>query len=184
MKHLGRPIVHSLIAVTATFSSLSCLAEPDLVIIVRHAERAPEPAADPVLSEDGERRAASLARALASANITSVFATQYERTRATAAPTAKAANIEPIIIQTRRGDISGHAREVADAVRKKSGNVLVVGHSDTVSLILASLGGPSLPKLCETSFQHVYVLRPANPKPTFVQLTYGEPSPKPTEGCQ
>ena len=179
-------IIASALLVTefATMKSSKALAEPTLVVIVRHADRGNEPAADPALTPEGARRASALASALASANIASIITTQYRRTRDTAGPLAKALGIEPLVVPARRDDLSAHVREVADAVRRRSGNVLIVGHSDTVSAILAALNGPTLPKLCESSFDHIYVLAYGSPKSSFLSFRYGEPSPAPTEGCQ
>jgi broad specificity phosphatase PhoE len=120
---------------------------------------------------------------LASAKITSIITTQYRRTRDTAAPLAKATGIEPLVVPAERGDLPAHVRDVVNAIRRQSGNVLVVGHSDTVSAILAALNGPTLPKLCDNSFDHIYVLAYANPKGSFLHLRYGEPGAAPTEGC-
>jgi len=170
----------ALVAMTAGIAR----AEPGLVVIVRHADRGKEPAADPALTPEGERRAADLARALASAKITSIITTQWRRTRDTAAPLAKALGVEAQVVTTKGGDPGAHIRELVEAVRKQSGNVLVVGHSDTVSALLAALNGPKLPSLCETSYDHIFVLAYADPKSSFLDLRYGSPSPPPAEGCQ
>jgi broad specificity phosphatase PhoE len=151
-------------------------AMPDLVILVRHAERATEPASDPGLAPAGEQRAQALALALAGLRVNAILTTQFRRTRDTAAPLAKAMGVQPQVIDTKSGD----ARTVADAVRAQSGVVLVVGHSNTVPAILAALGGPSQPALCETSFHHVFVLRPGAGS---MQLSYGAPSTAPETGC-
>jgi hypothetical protein len=41
--------------------------------------------------------------------------------------------------------------------------VLVVGHSNTVPAIVAALGGPRLPDLCDASYATMFVVRPAAP---------------------
>ena len=79
----ARAIVPVLLAVGALISPPAG-AEPALVIIVRHAERASEPAADPALTPAGERRAEALATALADARIGTILTTTYRRTRDTA----------------------------------------------------------------------------------------------------
>jgi len=173
-----------LILALAVFAVNIAHAEPGLVVIVRHAEKAKEPAADPALTSEGERRAADLVQAVASAKITSIITTQWRRTRDTAAPLAKALGIEPQVISTKGGDAAAHVRELVEAVRKQSGNVLVVGHSDTVSALLAALNGPKLPNLCDASFDRIFVLAYADPKSSFLNLRYGAPSPPPAEGCQ
>jgi len=173
-----------LIFALAALTAGRAYAEPGLVVIVRHADRGKEPAADPALTPEGERRAADLAQALASAKITSIITTQWRRTRDTAAPLAKALGIEPLVVTTKGGDPAAHIRELVEAVRKQSGNVLVVGHSDTAAALLAALNGPKLPNLCDTSFDHIFVLAYADPKSSFLNLRYGAPSPAPAEGCQ
>jgi broad specificity phosphatase PhoE len=149
---------------------------PELVILVRHAERAAEPAGDPALTPAGEQRAAALAHALAGLRVNAILTTKYRRTRDTAAPLAKTLGIQPQIIDVQ----SGHVQALAAAVRAQNGVVLVVGHSNTVTAVLAALGGPTLADLCETSFHHVFVLRPGA---GWMQLSYGAPSTAPETGC-
>ncbi|MEO6281002.1 histidine phosphatase family protein [Roseateles sp.] len=164
----------ALLLTTLLASSANAL--PDLVILVRHAERATEPAGDPALTPAGEQRAAALAEALAGLRVNAILTTQYRRTRDTAAPLAKAMGIKPQTIDAK----AGHVLAVAEAVRAQNGVVLLVGHSNTVPAILAALGGPKLPDLCETSFHHVFVLRPGA---GWMQLSYGAPSAAPAAGC-
>jgi broad specificity phosphatase PhoE len=162
--------------------SLPAAAAPDLVIVVRHAERATEPAGDPALTPGGEQRAQALAAALADARVNAILTTPFRRTRDTAAPLARALGITPVAIEARRGDTAGHVRAVAEAVHARSGTVLVVAHSNTAPAILAALGGPAVPEICETSFHHLFVLRPGAPA-GLLRLSYGEPSGAPEAGC-
>jgi hypothetical protein len=62
--------------------------------------------------------------------------------------------------------------------------VLVVGHSTTVPLIIAALGGPRLPEICETVFDNLFVLVPATGKMQFVHSRYGAASPTPGSDCK
>ncbi len=160
------------------------MAEPSQVIVVRHAERALEPKADPVLSSEGQQRAVLLADTLARANVQAIITTQYRRTQETAAPLAKRLGIMPTVITTRRGELPEHIAEVVAAVRRNSGVVLVVGHSNTVSNLVAELSGSTPLPLCETSFAHVFVIASATPHLPALQLQYGAPDPVPTHGCQ
>ena len=162
--------------------ALPARATPDLVILVRHAERAGAPASDPGLTRAGEQRAQALAQALAGTHVTAIVTTQFRRTRETAAPLARALGLQPHVVDAARGDAAAHVRAVADAVRAQSGAVLVVGHSNTVTAVLAALGGPPLPDLCETSFDRVFVLQLQSP-PRWMQLSYGAAGETPVEGC-
>lgn len=160
-------------------STLPAIAMPDLVILVRHAERATEPAGDPGLTPAGERRAQALAQALAGLRVNAIVTTQFRRTRDTAAPLAQALGLQPVVVDAK----AGHAQAVADAVRAQAGAVLVVGHSNTIPAVLAALGGPKLAELCETSFHHAFLLHMATP-PRWAQFSYGEvPAAPPAAGC-
>lgn len=125
------------------------------VILVRHAEKAAEPAGDPPLTSAGQARARALLDAVRHAGVTAVITTQFERTRATAAPTAKALGITPEVV-TASGRT--HAQDVADAIRKHSGQtVLVVGHSNTVPEIIHALGA-DVPPICDATYDNLYVV--------------------------
>lgn len=160
--------------------ALPAAAMPDLVVLVRHAERATEPGGDPALTPAGEQRAQALAQALAGLRVNTILTTQFRRTRDTAAPLAKALSVQPRVVDAKG---AGHVQAVADAVRAQSGVVLVVGHSNTVTAILAALGGPQLADLCETSFHHAFVLQPATEPPRWAQFSYGAPSGSPQANC-
>ena len=154
---------------------------PDLVILVRHAERAAQPPGDPALTPAGEQRAQALAQALSGSGIQAILTTQWRRTRDTAAPLASALGIQAQVVDA-KGGTAAHAQAVADAVKALSGNVLVVGHSNTVPAIIAALGGPQMHELCETSFHHLFVLQPGK-EPRLLRLRYGEASGAPAAGC-
>ena len=156
------------------------------VILVRHAERADVGStADPVLSLAGEARAESLAATLAGVRLTGIVVTQYRRTGLTAAPTARAHGVEPVVVAT-TGGTPAHVRAVADTVRARfaGGVVLVVGHSNTVGGIVAALGGPRLPDLCDAEYSTVFVLvlRPDG-EPSLLRSRYGPDDPPPGAAC-
>jgi phosphohistidine phosphatase SixA len=161
-------------------------AEPEQIVLVRHAERSAEPTADPALSPAGMARAQALAASLANAGVSAIITTQYRRSRETAQPLAESMHIAPQIVAARKGEGAAHVTEVAAAVRAQvGGTVLVVGHSNTVIAIAAALGAPKLADLCETSYSHVLVLRPAKPVPQLLHLRYGAPDTAPAEpDCQ
>ena len=156
-------------------------AAPDQVIVVRHAERAPEPKDDPALSAEGAARAELLAATLASAPVKTIITTHYRRTQETAAPLARQLGVTPTVLTIRRGEVPAHIEEVLAEVRKAKGVVLVVGHSNTVAAIVAGLSSSSPVKLCETTFANLFVVTPGAPA---LQLKYGKPDPAPEAGCQ
>jgi len=154
-------------------------AAPSEILFVRHAEKAAEPSDDPALSEAGERRAQQLAAVLADAGIRHIVTTQWRRTRDTAAPLAARLGLPPQVVATRRG--VKHADEVLALLQGLQGRVLVVGHSNTVPELIAALGGPRLPMICESSFGHLLLLRPADA--SLLRLRYGAADPPPAPDC-
>ena len=107
---------------------------------------------------------------LAPAEIQQVFVSSFKRTQLTAKP----------MLQQQPGlpaQIEEDSDTVALKIRAASGNVLVVGHSNTVPEIIASLGGPAgLPFL--QGFDNLLILTlGAGGSNSLIQLKYGEPSP-------
>ena len=112
-------------------------AAPTTVILVRHAEKV-DASADPELSKEGQARALALARVLADAGVSEIYTTQFRRTNLTAEPLARKLKIEPKVIEA----ATTYAAEVTARIRKeRMGKVtLVVGHSNTIGLLLRELG--------------------------------------------
>ncbi len=161
----------------ATLLSSAAAAEPTTLILVRHAEKSSERSEDPALSDAGQRRAQQLAEVLGDAGIRHIVTTQWRRTRDTAAPLAARLGLQAQVLVTRRG--ANHIAELAALLRGLEGTVLVVGHSNTVPELIAALGGPKLPVMCETRYGHLLVLRPLDA--SLLRLRYGEADP-PAEG--
>jgi broad specificity phosphatase PhoE len=159
-------------------------ADPALVILVRHAERAAAPADDPPLTPAGEGRAQALAEVLADTRIDAIVSTPYRRTRATAAPTAAGRHIDPVIVDA-SGDTAADVAAVAAAVRARPAGeaVLVVGHSNTVPAIIGALGGPTLPALCNTEYANLFVLVLGPGTPRLIRSHYGTPDPPAAADC-
>jgi len=141
--------------------SFPCIAvaQPALVLVVRHAEKA-DNSNDPGLSAAGTARAEAIAEALSNASVDHVIVTQRQRTRLTAAPLLTARGLQPELIGF-GADMAAHVAEIAAAVRKQTGKVvLVVGHSNTVPAIVHALGGPKLPDLCDARYAALFAVVP------------------------
>jgi phosphohistidine phosphatase SixA len=146
-----------------------------VIFVVRHAERAdtaggqPPPgmmANDPPLSAAGTERARRLAALLASAEVKHILTTEFIRTKETAAPLAEATQIKPMVAP------SNIAATVAQ-IRSAAGNVLVVGHSNTVPELLKQLGVQQAVSIADSEFDNLFVVvRPATGAPTMVRLRY------------
>lgn len=112
------------------------------IVLVRHAEKVDEsPQAE--LSTAGHARAGRLADLLASADVRRIFVSEYVRTQQTAQPLADRLQIKPVRLP------AGARQELVSALTSANpeGTTLVVGHSNTLPILLASLGldGVSIP---------------------------------------
>jgi broad specificity phosphatase PhoE len=144
----------------------------NVVFAVRHAERADTgtappnmAAADPDLSPAGRERAKSLALMLKDAKITAIFTSEFKRTIQTATPLARALNIEIKEVPT------NSPNALTKLVLAAKGNVLVVGHSNTVPPLLTALGIKEKVAIGEQEFDNLFVvIRSAQPR--LVRMHY------------
>jgi broad specificity phosphatase PhoE len=152
------------------------------VILVRHGEKAAEPAADPPLTADGVRRATALLDALRDAGVTRIITSQYLRTRTTAEPLATASRVTPETISAAG---TTHPADVAAAIKARPGGTIVyVGHSNTIAQVITALGGPTIATICDSTHDNLFVLRLApDTKPSLVTAKYGERSPATGPNC-
>ena len=155
----------------AVLSAAPAVAQPT-IFLVRHAERAdtapgtsPTMAADPDLSDAGRARADSLATALKDANITAIYATEFKRTQQTAAPLAKALGLTVTIVTSKSEP------ELIDRLKKSKGNVLVVGHSNTVPEIIKALGVTTPVTIGDNDFDNMFLVTLSSP-PALLRLHY------------
>ncbi len=148
-----------------------------VVLVVRHAERAPG-TGDVPLSETGQARAAALAAIGKDAGVQVIIHTQLLRSRQTAEPLAGALGILPVVVST-QSDLTRHAAEVAAAVRLNAGKtVLVVGHSNTVTPIVSALGGTRYPDLCDAEYDALFTLViDSEGSVRTVRTRFGAPTP-------
>ena len=142
------------------------------VFLVRHAERADTvpgtPATmgnDPDLSEAGRVRAESLATLLKDAKISAIFATEFKRTQQTAAPLAKALGLTVKIVTSK--DTAALVKQVKSA----KGNVLVVGHSNSVPDVIKGLGVSTPVSIGDDDFDNLFLVARDTP-PSLLHLHY------------
>ena len=147
------------------FGSLGSIADAESTIfIVRHAEKAESGGNDPDLSDAGRARAEALAKALSDANITAIYVTEFKRTQQTAAPLTRVLGIEATIRPAQASDF-------AIKLRSTVGNVLVVGHSNTVPELIKQLGVTTSIKLADHDYDNLFIVV-LDPKPRLIRLHY------------
>jgi phosphohistidine phosphatase SixA len=149
----------------------SATAQPT-IFLVRHAERADAGtsgagmmATDPGLSDAGRARAESLARMLKDAGVVAIYTTEFKRTQQTAAPLAKALGIDATTIP------ANTPTTLLEALKSARGNVVVVGHSNTVPDLLRGLGVTPVVKIDDNEFDNLFVVT-MGAKPTMVRLHF------------
>lgn len=160
------------------YLALWCLATPGgadaqrAVLLVRHAERADE-SRDSPLSAAGEARAQALADLLAEVEVGAIYATPYRRTTQTARPLA---DRKGLAVEEIGGTAEVMVAATAARVREHGPEdvVLVVGHSNTVPLLLTALGHPEEVTIAEDEHDDLFVVVPdPDGPPVVLRLRYG-----------
>lgn len=145
-----------LLALLAVSLTTPARAEDPAIFLVRHAEKAP-PAAnglanDPDLSAAGRARADRLAKALSDVRFSAIYASEFQRTQKTAVPIARKYMIGVATIP---------AKDTATLVAKlkqEDGNVLVVGHSNTIPDIIKGLGITTPVQIAESEYDDLFIV--------------------------
>jgi len=109
--------------------------ESRTIWVVRHAEKsAGLGLRDVELSPRGLARAEALPEVVPASTLRDIVVTRYRRTAQTAEAVARASGLAPTVIPA--NDVEG----VVAHLHAVGGDALVVGHCDTVPMILAELG--------------------------------------------
>ncbi len=152
---------------------------PRTIFVVRHAEKATT-APDSPLNAAGEKRADCLAKTLKDAGIKQIYVTDAKRTQQTAAPLAKLLKVTPTILKG--NDMSGLVRNLFYGA---SGNALVVGHSDTLPVIVARVQGGTVPAVNENEYDRLIVVtmidNNGTPASTLHYCELGPSAPTPAD---
>ena len=141
---------------------------PRTVVVVRHAEKAAEPAQDPPLDERGRARAERLAELLGHSGVTHLFASEFLRTQETLQPLAAAVEVNVATVLARDG------RALLSALDSLPRNAVAVvaGHSNTVPGIVERLApgshrvqhAPESLALTEADYDRVFVVTQWGPQ--------------------
>lgn len=148
--------------------------------VVRHAEKAKPLAGmsiieanDPPLSDSGNLRALALKERLMGENIRHIYSTNYRRTVSTAKP------LDEYLLSVQTEFYSPKKDSAAAFIEKlksiKKGNVLIVGHSNTIDDIANQLCGSTVVPgdLKETDYDNLFKIKRKGKKFQFKGETYG-----------
>jgi len=143
------------------------------LLIVRHADRV---AGQDALSPAGVARAQELLHVTEKAALAGIYHSDTVRARETAQPTAAALGVTPVELPA--NDIAALINHIN--TNHRGATVLVIGHSNTVPLIISEAGGPTIPNLPDDEFDNFFVLERCRcwwGAAKLVNLQYGAPSP-------
>ena len=157
--------------------SLVILSCSHTVYIVRHAEKisstdsaAKMMANDPPLSDAGKVRALVLREELKSKHIKHIYSTNTVRTRSTAEPLSQATKINI--------ELYSSVDSLVNVIQSIKGNVLIVGHSNTVDDIVNKLCRQTkiAADLNDKEYDNLFVVKISGKKRIFSRHKYGYPS--------
>jgi broad specificity phosphatase PhoE len=140
--------------------------------VVRHAEKEVQQSnmtADVPLSNTGVERAAALGKQLQGKKIRHLFSTNTIRTTSTAKPLSEATGI-PVQLYN-----PGDTNFINRIKVLGGGNVLIVGHSNTVDNIVNGLmGKPVLKDLPDTQYGNMFIIKKKGNNYTFSTGHFGQ----------
>ena len=142
--------------------------------VVRHAEKESNTmASDVALSEAGHQRARALQEMLKNEKIGTVYSTNYLRTKATAQPLADAIGVTVQVYDPR--DTTFISRIINTGNKDYEGNMLIVGHSNTVDDIVNKLMGTTMVPgdLPESQYGDLYIIKKRGKKFQFEKKRFG-----------
>ncbi|MBE0676065.1 MAG: histidine phosphatase family protein [Bacteroidales bacterium] len=124
------------------------------IYLVRHAEKdnMSANARDPELSDTGKLRAANMALIFSETELKRIYSTNYIRTLSTAGPVAGNKGIEPEIYDAQ--DLI----KFRDLLLSRKEDALVVGHSNTTSVLAGLLAGKDLPPMADNEYDKIFVV--------------------------
>src|SRR4051812_12262833 len=130
------------------------------IVLVRHAEKQPGTIDDAPLTPQGEQRAAHLAQMFGDGEpfgrVQRIYITDTQRSRQTAEDLAQRLNLKPVVVESGKS-----VDALADRVlsENRGGLALVVGHSNTVSQLVAKLAhADKVPPIGDEEFDTMYVV--------------------------
>ena len=156
-----------LTAVALSIAAQIATAAPT-VFLVRHAEKADGAGVDsknPELSAAGRARAESLARMLRDAGVAVIFASEFTRTQQTAEEVRRASSAAVTVVPAK------DLEPLIEKLKATEGNVLIVGHSNTLPEIIKALGVEKAVTIADSEYDSLFIWKSSSPS-ELVRLRY------------
>jgi phosphohistidine phosphatase SixA len=175
-------IISSLCMVISTGAASAQPSAKRVVILIRHAEKDAAVKGDnPPLTKAGKERAqdfaATVKKIIAETGVQpvqTIYVTNTDRTKQTAAPLAAELKIAPTLIST---DVA----EATATLKASTASCVYVGHSNTVPQIVQSLTGEEIPPIEDHEHNKLFVLTYEGKRKSLSIEVYGAPSVKPRQ---
>lgn len=177
------PFLWMLLAYAFTLSLIACQpvseeieeekpsVSPTLFYIIRHAEKEAE-GNNPGLNAKGQQRAELIAEMLKSAPLDAIYSTPFLRTTSTVEVLAGLKDLEIKIYDPQ--DTPGLLKEIFE--KYPGGNVLIVGHSNTVPGMVNSLiWEDQFENLAETEYHRLFIVAATEKQKGTYSEMYFEP---------
>jgi broad specificity phosphatase PhoE len=122
------------------------------IYVIRHAEKTTAKE-DPELTEKGKERAEKLKLILSDKDIDKVYSTDTKRTRGTIMPFADEEGMGINLYNARNHE------ELVEKLQEDEGNVVVIGHSNTIHLLVnLLLNGDEMEELDESDYENIFIV--------------------------
>lgn len=150
-----------IVAMLSLLISGAVSAQNHTVFLVRHAEKAAEPASDPGLTEIGIARAENLAVRLANAKLAAVYTSQYRRTQLTAMPLAAASGIPITVVPIDKASAADYPQQLLAriCVLPADASAVVVGHSNTIPAIAEAWTAHSVRAIVDDEYNRILIIK-------------------------
>lgn len=144
------------------------------IYIVRHAEK--QNGEDPLLTEDGNKRAGDLMRTLKDKKIRRIYVSEYKRTQHTADSLHLQLGVDTVIYNADTSCLK--LFESITSHKDWSHHIVIISHSNIMQKIIYKLGITDFPQqnIPAPEFDNLYIVSFKNKKPVLQHLKYGKPS--------
>ena len=122
------------------------------IYLIRHAEKVltDKNDRDPELTQCGHDRAKEIASFLGELKFSSVYSTDFKRTRSTARPLSDSQGLETIIYNHREME------EFVEVLRAKKEDAVVFGHSNSTANLAGLLVGKDIPEIDHGEYNLIF----------------------------
>lgn len=174
MKNIGFVVVLLFIQSCLLAQVPEGLSKKSKIYLVRHAEK--KTGSDPVLTEDGNKRAGALLQVLKDKKLHHIYVTQFKRTQMTGDSLRLQSGVDTIQY---KADTTGDDLYNKILAHDEAGKTfLIIGHSNTVPKLIKKLGVKDFDArdIPDNEFDNLYLITYKKGKAVVKKMKYGATS--------